>query len=262
MVFADEFDGPAGSAVDGSKWQLETGDNVNNHERQYYTGGNSNAALDGQGNLVITARKENPGNYQCWYGTCEYTSARLNTAGKFSAAYGHVEARIKVPRGQGMWPAFWMLGDDFGNVGWPQSGEIDIMENVGFEPGTVHGTLHGPGYSGAEGIGAGYTLPDGAAFADDFHTFAVDWAPDSITWSVDGNVFQRRTPPTWVARSGCSTSPSSSSSTSRSAASGPATPTAPPLPVATRHRLRPRDDERLTPVRLKPVRPAPVPGRP
>nr|MDT0524662.1 glycoside hydrolase family 16 protein [Streptomyces sp. DSM 41633] len=164
---------------------------VNNHERQYYTGGNSNAALDGQGNLVITARKENPGNYQCWYGTCEYTSARLNTAGKFSAAYGHVEARMKVPRGQGMWPAFWMLGDDFGDVGWPQSGEIDVMENVGFEPGTVHGTLHGPGYSGADGIGAGYTLPNGEAFADDFHTFAVDWAPDSITWSVDGQVYQR-----------------------------------------------------------------------
>ncbi|MFE8978903.1 family 16 glycosylhydrolase [Streptomyces cyaneofuscatus] len=194
VSFEDNFDGPAGAAVDGSKWQLETGDNVNNHERQFYTGGNDNAALDGQGNLVITARKENPGNYQCWYGTCEYTSARLNTAGKFAAAYGHVEARVKVPRGQGMWPAFWMLGDDFGNVGWPQSGEIDVMENVGFEPGTVHGTLHGPGYSGADGIGAGYTLPNGAAFADDFHTFAVDWAPDSITWSVDGNVFQRRTP--------------------------------------------------------------------
>lgn len=79
-TFSDDFNGPAGSAVDGSKWQTETGDNVNNHERQYYTAGNSNAALDGQGNLVITARKDNPGNYQCWYGRCEYTSARLNTA--------------------------------------------------------------------------------------------------------------------------------------------------------------------------------------
>ncbi|MEU9536159.1 glycoside hydrolase family 16 protein, partial [Streptomyces sp. NPDC048213] len=141
-TFSDEFDGPAGSAVDGSKWQIETGDNVNNHERQYYTAGNSNAALDGQGHLVITARKENPSNYQCWYGTCEYTSARLNTSGKFTQTYGHVEARMKIPRGQGMWPAFWMLGDDIGQVGWPNSGEIDIMENVGFEPSTVHGTLH------------------------------------------------------------------------------------------------------------------------
>nr|WP_233518112.1 glycoside hydrolase family 16 protein [Streptomyces corynorhini] len=195
VTFSDDFDGPAGAAVDGSKWQLETGDNGgNNRERQYYTSGNSNAALDGQGNLVITARKENPNNYQCWYGRCEYTSARLNTAGKFTSTYGHVEARMKLPRGQGMWPAFWMLGDDIGSVGWPNSGEIDIMENVGFEPGTVHGTLHGPGYSGGAGIGAGYTLPGGQAFADAFHTFSVDWAPDSVTWSVDGNVYQRRTP--------------------------------------------------------------------
>ncbi|MEU2022175.1 lectin [Streptomyces sp. NPDC016469] len=193
-TFADEFDGAAGSAVDGSKWQIETGDNVNNHERQYYTSGNKNAALDGQGHLVITARKENPSNYQCWYGTCQYTSARLNTSGKFTQAYGHVEARMKIPRGQGMWPAFWMLGSDIGQVGWPNSGEIDVMENVGFEPSTVHGTLHGPGYSGSGGIGAGYTLPNGQAFADAFHTFAVDWAPDSITWSVDGNVYQHRTP--------------------------------------------------------------------
>ncbi|CAM5245855.1 hypothetical protein STENM223S_06515 [Streptomyces tendae] len=139
----------------------------------------------------ITARKENPANYQCWYGSCQYTSARLNTSGKFTAQYGHVEARMKVPRGQGMWPAFWMLGTP---VNWPDSGEVDIMENVGFEPSTVHGTLHGPGYSGSGGIGAGYTLPGGQAFADAFHTFAVDWAPDSITWSVDGNVYQRRTP--------------------------------------------------------------------
>ncbi|MCI3224774.1 glycoside hydrolase family 16 protein [Streptomyces sp. NP-1717] len=194
VKFADEFDGPAGSAVDGSKWQIETGDNVNNHERQYYTSGNNNAQLDGQGNLVITARKENPGNYQCWYGTCEYTSSRLNTSGKFDSAYGRVEARMKIPRGQGIWPAFWMLGSNMGDVGWPNSGEIDIMENVGFEPNTVHGTLHGPGYSGEGGIGAGYSLPNGEAFADDFHTFAVDWAPDSIKWSVDGQVFQTRTP--------------------------------------------------------------------
>ncbi|KUJ38676.1 family 16 glycosylhydrolase [Streptomyces sp. NPDC093228] len=193
-VFSDTFDGAAGSAVDSSKWQIETGDNVNNHERQYYTSGNKNAALDGQGHLVITARRENPANYQCWYGTCQYTSARLNTSGKFTAQYGHVEARMKIPRGQGMWPAFWMLGNDIGQVGWPNSGEIDVMENVGFEPSTVHGTIHGPGYSGSGGIGAGYSLPNGQAFADAFHTFAVDWAPDSITWSVDGNVYQRRTP--------------------------------------------------------------------
>ncbi|MFD5034865.1 ricin-type beta-trefoil lectin domain protein [Streptomyces sp. NPDC058220] len=194
VTFTDDFNGPAGSGVDGGKWQIETGDNVNNHERQYYTAGNNNAALDGQGNLVITARKDNPGNYQCWYGRCEYTSARLNTSGKFTSTYGRVESRMKIPRGQGIWPAFWMLGSDIGNVGWPNSGEIDIMENVGFEPGTVHGTLHGPGYSGSGGIGAGYTLPGGQAFADAFHTFAIDWSPNSIKWSVDGNVYQTRTP--------------------------------------------------------------------
>ncbi|MEW2306459.1 ricin-type beta-trefoil lectin domain protein [Streptomyces sp. NPDC006655] len=206
VTFSDTFDGPAGSAVDPSKWTTETGDNVNNHEREYYTSGTRNAALDGQGHLVITARKENPADYQCWYGTCQYTSARLNTAGKFSARYGHVEARMKIPRGQGMWPAFWMLGDDIGSVGWPNSGEIDVMENVGFEPSTVHGTIHGPGYSGSNGIGAAYSLPwgsprsseaesgGGQAFADGFHTFAVDWAPGSIKWSVDGTVYETRTP--------------------------------------------------------------------
>jgi beta-glucanase (GH16 family) len=193
-TFTDDFDGPAGGGVDQGKWRLETGDNVNNHEREYYTSGTNNAALDGQGHLVITARKENPANYQCWYGTCQYTSARLNTASTFTQAYGHFETRMKLPRGQGMWPAFWMLGNDIGTVGWPTSGEIDIMENVGFEPGSVHGTIHGPGYSGSGGIGAGYTLPGGQAFADGFHTFAVDWSPNSITWSVDGNAYETRTP--------------------------------------------------------------------
>lgn len=188
-TFADEFNAPAGTPVDGSKWNMETGDNVNNHERQYYTTSTSNAVHDGQGNLVITARRENPGNYQCWYGRCEYTSARLNTSGKFTQTYGSFEARIKMSRGQGMWPAFWMLGT---GGGWPDAGEIDVMENVGFEPNTVHGTIHGPGYSGAEGIGAGYSI--GSPFADGFHTFRVEWSPNKIVWKVDGNVYQTRTP--------------------------------------------------------------------
>ncbi|EME63654.1 glycoside hydrolase family 16 protein [Amycolatopsis decaplanina] len=189
--FTDDFNGPAGAGIDTSKWHFETGDNVNNHERQWYTSGTNNAALDGQGNLVITAKKENPGNYNCWYGRCEYTSARLSTQGQFTQTYGRFEARMKLPRGQGMWPAFWMLGADIGNVGWPNSGEIDIMENVGFEPNTVHGTIHGPGYSGAGGIGAAYNGPN---FSDDFHTYAVDWSPNQIKWYVDGNLYQTRTP--------------------------------------------------------------------
>ncbi|NJQ15315.1 glycoside hydrolase family 16 protein [Streptomyces bohaiensis] len=195
VVFFDDFNGPAGAGVDSSKWTHEVGDNWgNNRESQYYTPGTRNAALDGNGNLAITARKENPNNYQCWYGRCEYTSARLNTAGKFNAQYGRVEARIKVPHGQGVWPAFWMLGADYANVGWPQTGEIDIMENVGFEPGRIHGTLHGPGYSAGGGIGASYTLPGGQRFADNFHVFAVDWSPNRISWSVNGTVYQTRTP--------------------------------------------------------------------
>jgi beta-glucanase (GH16 family) len=101
-TFTEDFDGPAGSSVNGSNWQSETADNVNNHERQYYASGTSNAQRDGQGHLVITAKKENPRGYNCWYGRCEYTSARLNTAGKFSQAYGHFETRMKIPRGQGM----------------------------------------------------------------------------------------------------------------------------------------------------------------
>jgi beta-glucanase (GH16 family) len=190
-TFTDDFNGPAGSGIDSTKWHFETGDNVNNHERQWYTSGTANAAMDGLGHLVITAKRENPGNYNCWYGRCEYTSARISTAGQFTQAYGHYEARMKLPRGQGMWPAFWMLGNDIGSVGWPNSGELDIMENVGYEPNTVHGTIHGPGYSGSGGIGAAYNGPN---FSDDFHTYAVDWAPNSIKWSVDGTVYQTRTP--------------------------------------------------------------------
>jgi beta-glucanase (GH16 family) len=192
MTFDDEFDGSAGTPVNGSRWLTETGDNVNNHERQFYTTSTSNAALDGQGHLVITARRENPGNFQCWYGRCEFTSARLNTSGRFTQTFGHFETRMKIPRGQGMWPAFWMLGDNIGSVGWPTSGEIDIMENIGRSPNTVFGTIHGPGYSGAGGIGATFSI--GGPFADAFHVFAIDWAPNRITWSVDGTVYETRTP--------------------------------------------------------------------
>ncbi|MFK0019836.1 family 16 glycosylhydrolase [Streptomyces sp. NPDC090798] len=195
QTWSDDFDGAAGSAPDAAKWSLETGGSGNgNHELQYYSKSSDNVSLDGNGHLVITARKNADSGLQCWNGTCQYTSARLNTAHTFTQAYGRFEARIKVPRGQGVWPAFWMLGDDLGSAGWPNSGEIDVMENVGKEPGTVHGTIHGPGYSGSGGIGAAYTLPNGKAFADDFHVFAVDWSPTSITWSVDGQAYETRTP--------------------------------------------------------------------
>ncbi|MEO3873496.1 RICIN domain-containing protein [Nonomuraea sp. B12E4] len=193
LVWSDEFNGSAGSAVDQSKWRFDIGGSGwGNNEQQYYTNSTRNAAMDGAGNLVITARRENPSNFQCHYGTCQYTSARLLTSATFTRAYGRFEARMKIPRGQGIWPAFWMLGNDIGSVGWPDSGEIDIMENIGREPSTVHGTIHGPGYSGGGAIGAPYSIS--GAFADAFHTFAVDWSPNLIVWYVDGNEYQRRTP--------------------------------------------------------------------
>ncbi|MEU4231948.1 family 16 glycosylhydrolase [Nonomuraea sp. NPDC026600] len=193
LVWSDEFNGSAGSAVDQSKWRFDIGGSGwGNNEQQYYTNSTRNAAMDGAGNLAITARRENPSNYQCHYGTCQYTSARLLTSATFTRAYGRFEARMKLPRGQGIWPAFWMLGNDIGSVGWPNSGEVDIMENIGREPSTVHGTIHGPGYSGSAGIGAPYSIA--GAFADAFHTFAVDWSPNLIIWYVDGVEYQRRTP--------------------------------------------------------------------
>ena len=193
-TWSDDFDGAAGSDVDGSKWTHDVGGSGwGNNELEYYTDGADNTALDGQGHLVITAKQENPNNYQCWNGTCQYTSGKITSAGKFTQQYGHIEARIKVPRGQGMWPAFWLLGDDIGSNPWPNCGEIDIMENVGKEPSTVHGSAHGPGYSGGNPLTGTYNLPSGA-FGDDFHTFAVDWAPDSIKWSVDGQVYETHTP--------------------------------------------------------------------
>ncbi|GGM22281.1 endo-1,3-beta-glucanase [Micromonospora sonchi] len=193
LTWQDEFNAPAGTPVDQSKWRFDIGGHGwGNNERQYYTNSTSNAVHDGQGNLVITARRENPANYQCHYGRCEYTSARLLTSATFSQAYGRFEARIKIPRGQGIWPAFWMLGNNFGSVGWPASGEIDIMENIGREPTTVHGTVHGPGYSGGGGIGGSRTI--GQPLADTFHTYRVDWEPNVIRWYLDGQEFFRVDP--------------------------------------------------------------------
>jgi len=188
LVWSDEFEGPANQKPDASKWVFETGGNGwGNSELEYYTDRASNASLDGNGALVITARSETFQNRN-------YTSARLKTEGKFDHTYGRFEARIRIPRGQGLWPAFWMLGNDIGTVGWPTCGEVDIMENIGKEPSTVHGTIHGPGYSGGNGLGASYQLPGKAPFADDFHVYAVEWQSDSIRWYVDDVSYETRTP--------------------------------------------------------------------
>ena len=188
LAWEDEFNGAAGTPVDSANWTHEIGgDGWGNSEAEYYTDRAENASLDGNGNLAIVARQENPDNARCFYGKCIYTSARLITKGHQAFTYGHVEARIKIPRGQGLWPAFWMLGTDIDQVGWPNSGEIDIMENIGKEPQIIHGTIHGPGYSGAQGITAAYTGT--TDFADDFHVYAIDWDPTAIRWYVDGKLY-------------------------------------------------------------------------
>jgi beta-glucanase (GH16 family) len=191
LTWSDEFDGAEGSAPDPKKWTAETGGGGwGNNELEYYTARRTNSRVE-KGNLVIDALQEKftgPDGV-----TREYTSARLKTEKLFTQKYGKFEARIRIPKGQGMWPAFWMLGDDIPTVGWPACGEIDIMENVGFEPGTVHGTIHGPGYSGDKSLGAPYTLPGGNV-ADDFHLFAVEWEPKEIRFYVDGQMYETRTP--------------------------------------------------------------------
>ena len=110
----------------------------------------------------------------------------------FEQAYGRFEARIQIPRGQGIWPAFWMLGNDIGTNPWPAGGEIDVLENIGKEPNMLYGTVHGPGYSGGEGITHSTTV--GAPLADAFHTYAVEWEPDVIRWYLDGQQYGQVTP--------------------------------------------------------------------
>ena len=179
LVWGDEFDGPAGADVDPSKWTRDVGaTGWGNNELEEYTKSPENAHLDGHGHLVIRAVRTQVGDYK---------SARLNTRGRFSFTYGRVEARIRVPSAVGTWPAFWMMGDS--RHRWPDCGEIDIMENVGREPAIVHATVHGPGYSGADGITAQYTLPNGEPLANDFHVFAIDWQPDLIRWYIDSRLY-------------------------------------------------------------------------
>jgi len=190
LTWSDEFDGPAGSAPDPGRWGHDLGGEWNREELQYYTSNPENVALDGQGNLVITARRDHTEGRQCRSGPCEFSSARLTTAGIFTQLYGTFEARIKLPVAPGLLPAFWMVGDDIGTVGWPQSGEIDIVEHPGLEPNQIYGSVHGPGLS----KGSPYKLPRGRSFNDDFHTFSMRWTPSSINFFVDGVWYGRHTP--------------------------------------------------------------------
>jgi beta-glucanase (GH16 family) len=183
LVWQDEFDGPANSTPDPKKWAYDIGaTGWGNHELEEYTRDSANAFVDGEGHLVIRAMRTESG---------KYTSARLKTKGQFEFQYGRVEARIRIPYGQGIWPAFWMLGKDIDVAGWPKCGEIDIMENIGKEPFLVHGTVHGPGYAGGKGITSQTSLPGGARFSEGFHVFRVDWAPDAIEFFLDDSSYAK-----------------------------------------------------------------------
>ena len=198
LVWSDEFSGADGSSPDSSKWTYDMGGKGwGNNELECYTNRTQNAQIQG-GNLVITALKE---NFTCSDGVASnYTSARLKTQSLFSQSYGRFEARIKIPVGQGMWPAFWMLGNNITSVSWPACGEIDIMENIGKEPGTVHGSLHSSStVARTSDATAAFSLPAGQNFADDFHLYAVEWEPGTVRFYVDSNLYATFTQSQWPA---------------------------------------------------------------
>lgn len=189
LVWQDEFEGAEGQSPDSSKWiyDIGTGDNGwGNQELQYYTNRPENISLDGTGNLVITARRES-------FGGRPFTSARIKTQGLFEQAYGRFEARIKMPWGPGIWPAFWMLGSDIETVGWPNSGEIDIMEYRGQQPNLIHGSIHGPGYSGGAAITKSFGF-ENKRFDVDFYLFAVEWSSEYLRFYVDDILYQEIKP--------------------------------------------------------------------
>jgi len=189
LVWSDDFDGITGDAPNPENWNYDIGTGTNgwgNAELQYYTDRPENVQLDGKGNLVITALQES-------FEGSNYTSARIKTKDLFEQQYGRFEARIKTPFSQGLWPAFWMLGADIDEVGWPQTGEIDIMELRGQEPRKISGSIHGPGYSAGEAITDEFELID-ERFDTEFHVFAVEWGPGFIDFYVDDTRYQRLTP--------------------------------------------------------------------
>ncbi len=190
LVWHDEFEG---ETINLDNWTFDIGGSGwGNSESQFYTDRPENARIE-DGMLLIEARQED-------FQGRGYTSARLKTENLQAWAYGRIEARLKLPTGQGIWSAFWMLGENFTQVGWPRSGEIDIMENIG-DPHTVYGTVHGPGYSGGNGIGSPFTLM-GSELDQEFHTYAVEWEPGEIRWYVDETLFNKVTdtdvPGAWV----------------------------------------------------------------
>ncbi|PYO94150.1 MAG: hypothetical protein DMD62_06860 [Gemmatimonadetes bacterium] len=187
QIWSDEFDGPAGSSVDTTKWGFDVGDgcpNVcgwGNNEKEYYSSDSANIRLNGQGQLQIVARVSTDTALHCYYGICRYRSAKITTRGKMPVAPGRVEARIQLAAGQGLWPAFWLLGDNIGTVGWPTCGEMDIMENKGSQPTATSSAVHGPGYSG----NTPFVNVHGTGPTTQFHVYAVEWDSQSIRFFVD-----------------------------------------------------------------------------
>jgi beta-glucanase (GH16 family) len=187
LKWSDEFDGANGNGVDSNKWIYEIGNGEGgwgNAELEYYTDSTNNV-FQRDGNLVIKAIKEPaPGGVQ------QYTSGKIATRGKFSTAYGKIEARIKSPVGQGFWSAFWMMPANDVYGGWASSGEIDIMENRGRLPGEVYGTLHyGSSWPNNKNSGGTYNFPEGQS-VEQFHVYTLEWEPGEFRWLVDGEVYQ------------------------------------------------------------------------
>ena len=187
LVWQDEFESDGQPNLANWGYDIGTGENGwGNNELQFYTERPDNVTVQ-NGILIITAKEED-------YNGSAYTSARLLTKGKFEQTHGRFEARIRVPYGKGLWPAFWLLGDDSnGSEIWPEIGEIDIMEYAGSEPTKVFGTVHGPGYSGAEGVTKAYEL-ENDRFDAGFHVFGIEWAPDYINYYVDDVLYNQITP--------------------------------------------------------------------
>jgi beta-glucanase (GH16 family) len=187
LVWSDEFNGAKGDSLDTTKWGYDVGPNNANKEQEYYTDRPENSGFDGEGHFLITSLHEDYMGYQ-------YTSAKFTSSGKYEPKYGRLETRIKLPAGKGLWPAFWALGTDIGDVGWPSCGEMDIMETVGDQLTMNHGSLHGPGYSGGSPLTDTYTLPNGQQFSDDFHVFAAEWEENVVRFYVDDHLYETKTP--------------------------------------------------------------------
>ena len=179
LIFSDEFNTPG--APDPAKWGYDIGTGSGgwgNNELQYYTNRTDNVVVS-NGTLKIIAKKEN-------YSGSAYTSARLLSQNKFSFKYGKVEARAKLPAGVGTWPAIWMLGNNISTVGWPTSGEIDIMEHKGSDLNKIYSTLHHPGHSGGNGDGATKVISNATT---EFHNYKMEWDASSIKFYIDDVLF-------------------------------------------------------------------------